>query len=70
MEGSEGGNTMNKDFVDRLIEFYNTYYMDKINDMFVSYPQKRAVLINIKDLEKFDNELANELLNNPDIRAP
>ncbi len=62
--------TVSRGLEDRLIEFYNAYCIEDINDMFVSYPQKRAVLINIKDLEKFDNELANELLTNPDGVVP
>lgn len=63
-------NTVSKGLEDRFVEFYNTYYIEEINDMFVSYPQKRSVYVNIKDLEKFDNELANELLNNPDAVVP
>ena len=59
-----------KEIEDRLIEFYNAYYTDQINDMYVAYPQKRAILVNMKDLEKFDSELANELLNNPDMILP
>lgn len=59
-----------KEFEDRFVEFYNTYYIEDINNMFLSYPQKRAIHINIKDLEKFDNELANELINNPDLVLP
>ncbi|MGA3020748.1 MAG: minichromosome maintenance protein MCM [Candidatus Micrarchaeales archaeon] len=65
MEGS-----INKELEDRLIEFYNAYYIEQINEMFVSYPQKRSVNINAKDLEEFDNELANELIKNPDAVLP
>ena len=59
-----------KEIEDRLIEFYNAYYTDQINDMYVAYPQKRSILINLKDLEKFDSELANNLLNEPDMVLP
>lgn len=59
-----------KELEDRLIEFYNTYYTEDINHMYVSYPQKRAAFISIKNLEKFDSELANELLSNPDVVLP
>jgi DNA replicative helicase MCM subunit Mcm2 (Cdc46/Mcm family) len=62
--------SVNKELEDRLIEFYNAYYIEQINEMFVSYPQKRSVLINAKDLEEFDNELANELIKNPDAVIP
>ncbi|MCL5239540.1 MAG: hypothetical protein M1286_03680, partial [Candidatus Marsarchaeota archaeon] len=51
---------------DRFVEFYNTYYIEDINSMFLAYPQKRAVFVSMKDLEKFDSELANELIENPD----
>ncbi|MEM0094381.1 MAG: minichromosome maintenance protein MCM [Candidatus Micrarchaeaceae archaeon] len=50
----------------KFVDFFNAYYIDAINDMFISYPKRRSVLIDIKDLEKFDVDLANELINNPD----
>jgi replicative DNA helicase Mcm len=59
-----------KGLEDRFIEFYNAYYIQDINSMFLSYPQKRAVYIDIKMLEKFDSELANELISNPDAVMP
>ena len=62
--------TGKREIEDRLIEFYNFYYIDQINEMYVGYPQKRSILINIKDLEKFDNELANNLMNSPDQIIP
>ena len=55
---------------DRFVEFYNTYYIEEINDMFLSYPQKRSVFVDVKKLEQFDDELANELLTNPDAVMP
>lgn len=63
-------NTVSAGLEDRFVEFYNTYYTQDINSMFLAYPQKRAVYIDIKDLEKFDSELANELINNPDAITP
>ncbi len=50
----------------KFLDFYNDYYLDKINDMYVSYPGKRSILINLSDLEKFDIELAEELVKKPD----
>ncbi|MGC8586949.1 MAG: minichromosome maintenance protein MCM [Candidatus Micrarchaeia archaeon] len=54
----------------KFIEFFNSYYIDKINDMYISYPKKRSINVDIKDLEKFDVEMANELINQPDIVLP
>lgn len=59
-----------KEIEDKFIDFYNSYYVGEINEMYVSYPQKRAVYIDIKNVEKFDNELANELLEKPDLILP
>jgi replicative DNA helicase Mcm len=55
---------------DRFIEFYNAYYIEDVNDMFLSYPQKRSIFVDVKKLEQFDDELANELINNPDAVIP
>ncbi|MGC8547396.1 MAG: minichromosome maintenance protein MCM [Candidatus Micrarchaeia archaeon] len=59
-----------KEFEDKFLEFYNAYYTEQINALFVSYPVKRSLSVNIADLEKFDHELAEELLNNPDNVIP
>jgi replicative DNA helicase Mcm len=52
---------------DKFTEFFNSYYIDQINDMYISYPKRRSVLIDIKDLERYDIDLAAELSNNPDM---
>ena len=57
-------------FEDKFAEFFNSYYIDQINDMYISYPKKRSVLIDIKDLEKYDIDLARELGENPDSMLP
>lgn len=59
-----------EELVDRFTEFYNSYYIDQINDMYVAYPKKRSVSIDIKNLERFDNELASELIDGPDQMLP
>ncbi|VVB77212.1 Minichromosome maintenance protein MCM [uncultured archaeon] len=38
--------------------------------MYLAYPQKRSIEIDIKDLEKFDSELANAMLATPDMILP
>lgn len=55
---------------DKFLEFFNAYYIDKINSMYIGYPKDRSLLADIKDLEKFDHELADELINNPDNVLP
>ncbi|MGI0141260.1 MAG: minichromosome maintenance protein MCM [Candidatus Micrarchaeales archaeon] len=54
------------DLKNKFVEFFNAYYTEQINAMFISYPKKRSVPIDIKDLEKFDSDLAHELINKPD----
>jgi replicative DNA helicase Mcm len=55
---------------DKFIEFYNNYYQDQLDDLYVNYPKKRSIDLDIKNLERFDTELANELLENPDTMLP
>lgn len=59
-----------REIEDRLIEFYNSYYSDQINEMYVAYPQRRAIAVSIRDLAEFDSELTTELMNNPDMILP
>lgn len=54
----------------KFTEFFNTYYLEQINDMYVAYPKKRSVLMDMKDLEKFDAELAMDLITKPDAISP
>lgn len=54
----------------KFIDFFNAYYLDKINDMYIGYPKRRSLILDIKDLEKFDVDLASELLSNPDEILP
>ncbi|MGC9037100.1 MAG: minichromosome maintenance protein MCM [Candidatus Micrarchaeia archaeon] len=55
-----------REYEDRLLEFLNTYYSEQIKNLLIVYPQKRSLYVDIVDLERFDHELAQELLNNPD----
>ena len=55
---------------DKLIEFYNEYYPDRLSELYVGYPRLRSADLDIKNLEKFDTELANELIENPDTVMP
>ncbi|MDE1823282.1 MAG: minichromosome maintenance protein MCM [Candidatus Micrarchaeota archaeon] len=58
------------DITDKFIEFYNTYYTDQINDLYVAYPKKRSAQMDIKNLQKFDADLAAQLAENPDLILP
>ncbi|MGC8647840.1 MAG: minichromosome maintenance protein MCM, partial [Candidatus Micrarchaeia archaeon] len=46
--------------------FFDAYYADEISDIIVSFPDKRSLNVNFKDLSKFDPELASDLVENPD----
>jgi replicative DNA helicase Mcm len=48
-------------------DFFERYYREKINDLIIGMPEKRSLLINFKDLELFDPELASELVEKPDM---
>lgn len=55
---------------EKFTEFFNAYYIDHINNMYLKYPKERSLYTDFRDLEKFDTELAEELLNNPDDVLP
>ena len=55
---------------DKFTEFFNSYYIDQINEMYISYPKKRSILIDLKDLERYDVDLVTELAANPDMIIP
>ncbi|MEM0075874.1 MAG: hypothetical protein QXV84_05970, partial [Conexivisphaerales archaeon] len=59
-----------KEFSDKFLEFYNTYYSEQINALFLSYPKRRSLNVSLTDLERFDHELAEELIINPDNVLP
>ncbi len=54
----------------KINDFLNAYYEDQVNELFISYPKRRSLLVDLKDLEKFDIDLANEFLENPDSIVP
>ena len=51
----------------RFDEFLDRYYADKINDIIISFPRLQSIKIDIKDLQKFDPELAAELIDKPEV---
>jgi replicative DNA helicase Mcm len=47
-------------------DFFESFYREEIEDLNIKFPQKKGILIDIKELEKFDPELASELIQSPD----
>jgi replicative DNA helicase Mcm len=51
----------------RFDDFYERYCRELIDDLIVTFPSKRAILIDFANLAKFDPELARELVEKPDL---
>ncbi|MEM3030357.1 MAG: LAGLIDADG family homing endonuclease [Candidatus Micrarchaeia archaeon] len=52
--------------VEKLTEFFETKLLEKIEDLAAAYPMRRSLAIDYAELEKFDPDLADELLESPD----
>lgn len=50
----------------KFIDFFHTYYEEQLNEVYVAYPKKRSLEVDIRNVERFDTELANELIEHPD----
>ena len=46
--------------------FFDLHYTDAISELIVSFPDKRSLMVDIKQLSMFDPELASELVEHPD----
>ncbi len=51
----------------RFDDFFERYYREGINDLIIGFPGKRSLQVNVRDLEKFDPELAGELIDKPEL---
>ncbi len=51
-------------------DFLEEYCREELDAVNIYYPEKRSVMIDVKSLEKFDPELANELMDRPDTIIP
>ncbi len=51
----------------RFDDFLERYYREGINDLIIGFPDRRSLLVNVRDLEKFDPELAGELMDKPEL---
>lgn len=48
-------------------DFFDIYSKEGIAEIITSFPDKRSLRVDIKDLSRFDPELASELVENPDM---
>ncbi|MCL5423969.1 MAG: hypothetical protein M1385_02695, partial [Candidatus Marsarchaeota archaeon] len=48
-------------------EFLDRHYKEQIESLIISYPEKVSLRVDFKDLERFDLDLANELIEHPDV---
>ncbi len=59
--------TAENPFVEKFENFYtSTKYKKEIAKLVENYPQNRSILVDFMDLEHYDFQLADELLQNPD----
>ncbi len=55
---------------EKFSEFLNNYYSEQIKDMYIGYPKTRSLNLDIRDLERFDTEIALQLIHKPDELLP
>src|SRR5574340_1267117 len=53
--------------VDIWDDFFKLYYWDNILDLAREYPIEKSLVIQFNDIYNFNSDLANELLNTPDV---
>ncbi|MCL4383330.1 MAG: minichromosome maintenance protein MCM [Candidatus Marsarchaeota archaeon] len=58
---------LSETFKAKFDDFFERFYRTEIDSLIISFPEKRSLNIDIKDLEKFDPNLAYELIEKPDI---
>jgi replicative DNA helicase Mcm len=51
----------------RFDDFFERYYRPAIEDLIISFPDRKSIKVDFNDLSKFDPELANELATRPDV---
>ncbi|MDE1810812.1 MAG: minichromosome maintenance protein MCM, partial [Candidatus Micrarchaeota archaeon] len=47
-------------------EFLESYYKEAIEELAISFPDRISIMVDVKELSKFDPEIASELIQNPD----
>lgn len=53
-------------FVSKFQSFFETQYQKTVERLAMEWPQKRSLFVNFSDLEHYDFELADQLLESPD----
>ncbi|SEO56017.1 intein C-terminal splicing region/intein N-terminal splicing region [Halogranum amylolyticum] len=57
----------NQELTERFIQFYRNYYRDAIGQLAQNYPnEQRSLYVDYEDLYRFDTDLADDYLNQPD----
>ncbi|MFA6035472.1 MAG: hypothetical protein WC759_00760, partial [Candidatus Micrarchaeia archaeon] len=52
--------------IKKFDEFFDSQYREEVEKLAANYPTKRSMEVDYRRLEKFDYELADELLKKPD----
>ena len=47
-------------------DFFSVNYKKQINELVTNYPTKKSLMVDFADLARYDPELADALLKNPD----
>ncbi|OKY78610.1 MAG: ATPase involved in replication control Cdc46/Mcm family [Candidatus Methanohalarchaeum thermophilum] len=53
-------------YIDKIKEFLNKYYRKEVLNLAKSYPENKSLRIEYSDLEKFDSDLKDKLLKDPE----
>lgn len=48
-------------------DFFTSIYKDNVNKVLLQYPTERSIIVDYHDLERYNPELADELVKSPDI---
>jgi replicative DNA helicase Mcm len=51
---------------EKFDEFFSEYYSDEISQLFLAFPKKRSLEVDVQKLAEFDLELFDNLINKPD----
>jgi replicative DNA helicase Mcm len=48
-------------------DFLERYYREQINDLIIAFPSRRSLRVDVRDLAKFNPELASDLMDKPEL---
>ncbi len=57
---------LSEDDVTKLEKFFELYYYKKLVEVAREYPEKKSIIVDYWDLDKYDADLADKLLNSPE----